>query len=225
MSQNISRRRMAKGAAWAAPAVAIASAAPAASASPTTPIPVLCTATPTGSITGSKTYSFAVGTLPTYDPDSAGLSDKGTYYNVQLGQFQFNQPLRPDGTPYSGEITGYRMRLAGTAYLQSASGVKSTAEVVQLGTAAAQVIGAGLQQSVSLQTAIPYRLTGQGPANYLQNLSLPVCLTYLDGLTAVATASNECCFYLNVSYTTPKTDGGTAVQTATWSYSVAPLFA
>lgn len=197
---NVSRRSVAKGAAWSIPAVAVGSAAPAFAVSQ---VPVECGVTPAVTDTGLKSLSGVVGTQSTYDPANAGLAKKGTYISLSAGMWQFSKPTQTDGKT-ADYVTGYSLSVpAGSVVrIQTFNGTKSTAAWDGSGVLTTpQVIGAGLAMAFNIQTNVPYTAGISNSANWIQGISLPICVDWRAGLTSVL--KNPCCYWMNYTFNQP----------------------
>lgn len=192
---DLSRRSVARGAAWSIPAVAVAGAAPALSASI---YQITCPSVAPLSDTGLKSSSIASGTQSSYDKTS-GHSDigMGSAFLLNVGMWQFSAP--------DPEVTGYKLSFPSTSVgITTASGVKSQGTITLGQVTTPQVIGAGLAMQFTIQSGVPYKLVAKKAYNYPVGFSVPFCITYLVGLST--TVSPACCFYLN--YDTPASVDG-----------------
>lgn len=209
---NVSRRSIAKGAAWSVPAVVVG--APAAVAA-TSFAEVACPVGAALSDTGVKSYTSTIGTMDPYDRASAGLAGKGTYYSFSAGMWQFAKP--------AGYVTGYKLSMPNPTQvgLTTFSGVKSYGTYNSGMITTPQVIGAGLAMAFNMQTPIPYTGSGSTEANWLQGASIPFCITYLAGLTPTDTSVtlNTCCYYINYTFNQPVV-GSAGVANAGNAYTV-----
>lgn len=109
---NVSRRTVAKGAAWAVPAVAIGSAAQAATCSENPGLIYDCS-----EFTDKTTFYTQGADLPSLTMKAVG-TDKGptgrtgTHFRAMLGTYQFRKPVVRDANGNivdSSKITGYRV--------------------------------------------------------------------------------------------------------------------
>lgn len=188
---NVSRRSIAKGAAWSVPAVVVG--APAAVAATSYP-QVTC---PTGAAmtdTGLKSISITSGTRQSYDKTS-GHSDigMGSFFSINLGMWQFAKPTNAD------YVTGYKLNFGDYVGVTTVDGVKSRGTAPSGGVETPQVIGAGLAMVVATQTAVPYKLVGKKAYNFPAGVSIPFTITYLAGLDSVPVGT--CTYYMNYTYT------------------------
>lgn len=185
---NVSRRSIAKGAAWSVPAVVISS--PAAFAATSYPT-VDCTTVPSVKITGVKSFTGTSGLQASYDQNAADSDAKiGTQAQINLGMWAFAAP--------AGYVTGYRLKFGSYLGVTTVSGVPSRGTAPGGGVETAQVIGAGLAQNLFSQTGVPYRLLPKA-VNAVQGISVPFCVTWLAGLnpTTAGTEVGQCCYFMN----------------------------
>lgn len=113
-NKSVSRRTVAKGAAWAVPAIAVGSAAAAEQASPPPdedPI-VQCPTEPENLCWYAQGADVISATRWKGSDAGKGSGRNGSYFNFHLGTWQFDtscmpQARYPDGTEY--KITGYRV--------------------------------------------------------------------------------------------------------------------
>lgn len=206
---NVSRRSIAKGAAWSVPAVAVASAAPALAASPFTAV-----CPPAASV-----MTLQVGSAPSVAAAVAGdgTYSGGTYYNLGLGMW--NVPASASTTGQA--TTGYYLNWGSINTTCNASNGTSAKDAVGLTTAdgkkyrgkltlstpvgcSPQVAGAGLMVNVGIQSAVPYNADVCGAftnSMMLSCVSIPFSITYLTGTSNNYTAaSNVCGYYLNMCF-------------------------
>lgn len=225
MNTSISRRSLAKGAAWATPVVVASAAVPAYAASsnidPEQPIIDYCLSAPQPVITGLKSWIATVGV------DRADNGSLGTFFSVNSGQWAWQPPAGLG-------ITGYKMSETdtdGIVYIQDANGKKVTGRVTAGTPFSAQVVGAGLQRVVSIQSSVPYKLLAKKGENYAAKMSIPFKLTWLRGLDNVEV---ECptTYYINWDFsTTPDWFGnypdsaGVADNGYAYSVTTTPLYA
>lgn len=109
---NVSRRTVAKGAAWAVPAVAIGSAAQAATCSENPGLIHDCS-----EFTDKTTFYTQGADLPTLTLKAVGTDNgptgaKGTHFRAHLGTYQFRKPVVHDANGNvvdASKITGYRV--------------------------------------------------------------------------------------------------------------------
>ena len=225
MSSSISRRSLAKGAAWAAPVVVASAAVPAYAASSNDPLqPVIdacATAVPQAVITGLKSWIALVGT------DRADNGSLGTFFSVNSGQWAFQPPAGLG-------ITGYKMdegKTDGIVYIEDANGKKVTGRVTAGTPFSAQVVGAGLQRVVSIQSKIPYKGLAKKGENYAAKMSIPFKLTWLRGLDQVEVECPDV-YYINWDFSTEPDwfgnypdSAGVADNGYAYSITTTPLYA
>lgn len=191
---NVSRRSIAKGAAWSVPAVVVG--APAAMAATSFP-QITCPPTPSVSDTGLKSISIASGTRRSYD-QASGHSDigMGSFFSINLGMWQFAKP--------ADYVTGYKVTFGDYVGVTTVSGVKSRGTAPSGGVETPQVIGAGLAAVVGTQTAVPYKLVAKKAYNFPAGVSIPITITYLAGLDSNLpgnTTVGTCSYFINYTYT------------------------
>lgn len=223
---NVSRRSVAKGAAWTIPAITVAASTPAIAASTTCTDSYVCPATPMTLQAGSApsaTVAAGDGTYP-----------GGSYFAIALGQWQVPTvtytrtcPGQPDQTITA---TGYYLNFgtwggsagasAGTGPVTNVTNRAGTAYAGRLTAstpvgASPQTAGAGLSAQANVQTSIPYTGASCSAAQNLGTISIPFTITYLNGTTPL---SKSCSYYLNLDFTSATacspTIGGTHTITA-----------
>ena len=215
MSSPISRRSVAKGTAWAVPAVTVAASAPAMAAStPATTITCPSASSITlqpGSAKPNVSFYAAANQYP-----------GGTVFSLSMGMWN----IPPATTSTGQQVTGYYMLPGACGYLtcapDSATGptmpgpkfpVWASDGTQYQGNVASytptgcspQTAGAGLQENWQVQTSIPYDTSGTGcfpnPANNLGKIQIPVTIIYLNGTTPIYnTAGQSCCYTLTVDF-------------------------
>lgn len=230
-SRPVSRRTVAKGAAWATPVIAMASAAPAYAASLLT---VVCP-------DPAKVMTLQGGSAISVSSQLAGNGSEGggtgTYYSLSLGQWNVNSAQTTSGQTITGYYLDWGTSKTGDNTSNNCTDWNGTSPVgglsptngagtrykghISLATPTScspQVAGAGLAVNVGIQTNIPYGLDACSPARNLGCVSLPFTVQYLDGLTPVA--ANSCAYYFNVCFRT----GCQPNYATSWSISTAPLY-
>lgn len=198
MSQ-ISRRTVAKGAAWSIPTITVAASSPAIAASGSGPTSI--TACPQGtafSNTGVGSQSAIVVGDGTY----AG----GSYITFDTGQIQIPAATGNDGS----SVTGFYILWKGAGQcscsadntatgpeftITTADGGSHKGRVTYSGTTGCspQVAGAGFAGNIGVQTNIPYPSDTVCfvPQNArIKSMSVPFTLVYLNGTTPIG-----CCNY------------------------------
>lgn len=223
MTHDISRRSLAKGAAWAAPAVAATAAVPAYAAS-SSAVTITCPAAAQINIqAGGQPNIFALTASSVYSG--------GTMIN--LGGITWNFPERTasDGT----KITGYYMLPGSCGYTTCAPDTAggptlpgpadATVTTVDGKTysgkigaytptgCSPQVAGAGLAITWYLHTDMPYNINVWDscqlgtPQTHIDiaSITIPVTIIYLNGLTPVLnSAGGSCCYNLTMEFPTGK---------------------
>lgn len=184
MTENLTRRTVAKGAAWSVPAVVASTAIPVyAASSPSVQVSLNPDAiVPVATITGTKSFT-ASG-----ESDSSG--DGGTSYSINSGQWQFVPPAE------LGTVTAFKVEevVGSAAFVVSASGVKSTATVTKASSPETQTIGSGVDRVVEIRSQVPYRLLAKKADNYMEKVSIPFQLTWFNGLSQVGQVNT---YYIN----------------------------
>lgn len=208
---NVSRRSLAKGAAWSVPAVSLASAAPAMAASPFT-----ATCPPAATVMKLQAGSApSVAAAVTGD----GTYKGGTYYDLGMGMWNV-----PATTTTSGATTtGYYLNWGSSNTKCDASNGTSALDAVSVTNGqgktypakltlstpvgcSPQVAGAGLMVNFGVQTAIPYNADACGAFSkqmMLSCITVPFTITFLTGLAGNYTsASNQCGYKLTMCFNT-----------------------
>lgn len=204
---NMSRRSVAKGAAWSVPAVAVATSAPALAASEGT-----VTCPPASSLTLQPASAISVSSILVGDGTYSG----GTSYTISAGQWNV-----PAGTTSNGQtVTGYYLIAGATGVSNCSNGIADAQQVavttgdnksyvgkVTASTPAAcspQTAGAGLATNITLQTSVPYNgLAVCSNSMNLKTVSIPVTVIYLNGTTPVYdSAGTGCSYHLNLTFAT-----------------------
>lgn len=227
---NVSRRSLAKGAAWSVPAVSLASAAPAMAASPFTAI-----CPPAATVMKLQT-----GSAPSVAAAVAGdgTYSGGTYYTLGLGQWD-----APTTTTNTGAATtGIYLNWGATNTTCGNSNGTSAKDAVGLKTADGKsykgkltlstpvgcsptAAGAGLLVNVGIQSAVPYNADVCGVFSnsmMLSCVSIPFSITYLTGLSNnYQAATNVCGYYLNMCF---KPTGCQPNYSVSQSISSTPLY-
>lgn len=111
-NRNISRRTVAKGAAWAVPAVAVTSVANAVTCSPNCEIIYDCNAFVDKTAFWTQGADLPSLTLKAVGTDTSPSGRKGTHFRAHLGTYQFRKPLVVNAqgeTVDPDTITGYRV--------------------------------------------------------------------------------------------------------------------
>lgn len=231
----VTRRTLAKGAAWAVPAVGLMAAAPAFAASP--PTTITCPDPAGISLQGGSVLSMTTRAIG--DGTYAG----GTYFGLNLGQWNVPAAVGNNST----EVTGYYLLtgqcgiktcdanyIPGTEFtVTNGNGVAYKGKVTAQSPVACspQVAGAGLSESIHLQTSIPYYsgadscqvFSNAAKAGALGCFSMPVTIIYLNGTTPVYTSGGgSCCVYMNVCFDTTGCIG--TEGTTSLSFSSSPLY-
>lgn len=203
---DLSRRSVARGAAWGVPAIAVASAAPAMAASLGA---VVCPAASTLKLQPASAIS--VSSILVGD----GTYKGGTAYSISAGQWNV-----PAGTTVNGtSVTGYEL-IAGATGVSNCSNGTSNAQQVAVTTGdnksyvgkvtastptgcSPQTAGAGLATTITLQTSVPYTALACSSSQNLKSVSIPVTIIYLNGTTPVYNSSGTgCSYYLNLTFGT-----------------------
>ena len=239
---EISRRRVAQGAAWSIPAVAVAASAPALAASPSdVVIPDCGKLVSLIGLQGGSTKPALTQNLV------AGVNGYrgGTNLGISLGIWSI-----PGGSYVNAsgqKITGFYM-LPGqcgltdcslaTVPTPEASGMVITADgTVYPGKVTAytpyrcspQTAGAGLSADITIATPMPYQAStgGCNPNNNLASdpvaISIPYSIVPVNGLTPVPlTGASTCCTYFNMTF--DGSGGNCLPRTAlTYGFSTTPL--
>lgn len=224
---NMSRRSVAKGAAWSVPAMAVATAAPVMAAS--NEVLQSCPTASTLTLQGGTAKPF-ISSIEAGNGTYSG----GTAFSIASGSW-----VVPAGTATNGNsVTGYYL-LIGQCGLTSCSQTYAPGTEVPVtngsGTkykgkvgsstptgCSPQTAGAGLTSNITLQTSIPYTALICNSAQNLVTISVPITVIYLNGLTPVYDSSGVgCCYYLNMKFNT-----GCSPQTSSaYSITNAPLYA
>lgn len=233
MTESISRRTLAKGAAWSVPVVGAAAAVTPASASPSTGGPGL----PCSAIS-DKILERNGGTVTTYDVHASGLTyKKGTAYSINTGIWHVPSHLR---TKY--RVTGFYVNpgFCGTpCELATGQGFRDAVKgVIRDGTrfvgtvnsyvptqCSPQVAETGLTSNVTVHTNIQYRWGKDctDPGWQIKGISIPYSITYLQGLKQAYKPVGSCCKYLNITWPQKLCMAGARDATSlTWSDK--PLF-
>lgn len=227
MTQNISRRTIAKGAAWSLPAVAVASAVPAMALSGVTVTCPSASDIKLQSSSGNPAVSFRAASDQYTNVDGNGTS--GTVFSLTAGAWNIPSAARSDGKT----ATGYYMLPGSCGYMQcnpdtttgptmpgpeftvtSVDGKTHKARVASYTPTGCspQTAGAGLLETWHIHTDIPYynggdicQLIAERPANMIKSIQIPVTLIYLDGLTPIYNTSNSsCCYTLSITFQSGK---------------------
>lgn len=211
MTQPVSRRTIAQGAAWAVPTVAFAASAPAFAASAFTAVCPTAASVMTlqsGSSVSVSSYVTGDGTYP-----------GGTYAGINAGQW--NVPA--SSTTAGQTTTGYYLNWGGTSLTCDRSNGTSALGAVHTQTwsgasaqgkltlsspvgCSPQAAGAGLAASLGVQYSAPYSADvcatkSGGAAMQIKCMSIPFSITYLTGTENNYTAaSNVCGYWLNLCF-------------------------
>lgn len=227
----VTRRTLAKGAAWAVPAVGLMAAAPAFAAS--TPIVINSCSSLAANITlqsGSTTPAWTQYLAPNVgDPYPSGSN-----YGVSMGIWNLNNGASyqtQNGTPITGfyAAPGYCSSASIdcstyttnsptlTKVVTMASGAQYNASVVAYTPylCSPQVQGAGLSMDFTLNTndpfdigfsANPCQVFSSYPGQVLKSISLPYSVVPLNGTTPVSLSGSgsaaPCCLYFNITFKT-----------------------
>lgn len=214
-SGAISRRRIVQGSAWAVPAIALAGAAPAMAASPLT---MTC------ELQASLLQQQAGSTSPAISAMSPSSDyPGGTQYAISMGIMNIGTGYYLYGQP----ITGF---YANPGYCGTPCELNTTVNPPEWQTAVAgdgtlhtwqtdlytpyqcspQTAGAGLSMDVTVGTTIPYNSQAgevnryDYPQSYLNAISIPVTITYLNGLAPInndlGQPAESCCVYMNLRF-------------------------
>lgn len=221
MTPTVSRRSVAKGAAWAAPVVATSTSVPAYAASRSTPEIYFECPTDLANLTqnlsaditsavisnqyaGGSAFSISYRTgrinpVPLFKADGSlsGRSSSGAYLIPGCGKTTCTPDV--DG--------GFKMpAAAGQVVLYNRLGQKFTGTVASgTPTGCSPVTNAGIVGTWNIHSDLPYGGTVCIPQvraeNFLKQISIPVSLLYLDGLRVVQNANGgSCCLYMNFTF-------------------------
>lgn len=217
MTQSISRRTIAKGAAWSVPAVAVGAAAPAFAASLTCSTVASYLKLQGGSTAPSITVYTELLANPFQD---------GTRLGISMGIWNIGTGHTVNGENITGFylLPGYCGVTCAEAYARSdvinadkvptlsdaivaADGTKYDA-ILQAYTpyrCSPQTAGAGLSHDITLRTNVPYEAAAglcnpqnADPSNVVASVSIPYTLVLLSGLAA----ASSCCLMFNATFPT-----------------------
>lgn len=235
MTRSISRRTLATGAAWAAPAVMVAGAAPAFAASP--PFYVTC---PTGTTGPLDYYTSSIDSMrvSAYNTPDGGTT---TNYSITFaGGWKVPEAITAADPAITGFILNYGgcysscwdatwPSPAGSVTGQNWAGTDFTARVTLTAPSLCEprLASGGGSTSLTVRTTLPHR-----PFDYCTNaaarikqMSIPVTVFYLHGTTAGSPTSNGCCAYLNLTFNnTGCADGTFGYDIDGMSWSSTPLY-
>lgn len=243
MTHTVTRRTLAKGAAWAAPAVATSAMIPAYAASVSN-APYFTCPTDISTLTNNLRANVTAAATSNQYPG-------GTVFSISYSTGSINPvPIyNYDGTPTGRTTTGaYLIPGCGktTCAPDVAGGFVMPAaqnEVVaynRLGekfagtvasgtpTGCSPVTNGGIAGTWNIHTAIPYAgsvcIPAVKPQNFLKQISVPVSLLYLDGLKVVNTADkSSCCLYMTFTFDDNYNCVGTAIgsmESSSYSYGL-----
>lgn len=222
MTQSISRRTIAKGAAWSVPAVAVGAAAPAFAASLTCSTVASYLKLQGGSTAPSITVYTELLANPFQD---------GTRLGISMGIWNIGTGHTVNGENITGFylLPGYCGVTCAEAYARSdvinadkvptlsdaivaADGTKYDA-ILQAYTpyrCSPQTAGAGLSHDITLRTNVPYEAAAglcnpqnADPGSVVASVSIPYTLVLLSGLAAQGyTTASSCCLMFNATFPT-----------------------
>lgn len=209
MSQSISRRTIATGAAWSVPAVAVGAAAPAFAAS------LPCTTVASYlKLQGGSTAP----TITVYTKLLANPFQDGTRLGISMGIWNIGTGHTVNGENITGFylLPGYCGATCADATTPSPTlpGAVTAADGTTYDAIVAaytpyrcspQTAGAGLSHDITLRTNVPYEAAAglcnpqnADPSNVVASVSIPYTLVLLSGLAEAA----SCCLTFNATFPT-----------------------